>query len=69
MAERQFQVERRDLDDDRRVFGPATNFPFMDADKTIIQKDRRSRPERRVNNIIVEEISRITDTEFLKTGT
>ncbi len=50
-----YHPDRRVLDKDRRSFGPATKFPFVDAQEKIIQQDRRSRPERRINNIVVVE--------------
>lgn len=62
-------ADRRDVTKDRRSFGPATDFPFIDAKKKLIQKDRRSRPERRINNIVVVETSINLDDGFLKTGT
>lgn len=62
-------IDRRDIRKDRRSFGPATNFPFIDAKKKLIQQDRRSRPERRINNIEVVETSIKFDDGYLKTGT
>lgn len=57
-----YQSDRRILDKDRRSFGPATIFPFINSQKKIIQQDRRSRPERRINNIVVVESSIKFDT-------
>ena len=59
-------TDRRELAKDRRSFGPATNFPFIDSiwRKKIIQQDRRSRPERRINNIVVTETSITFDDGF-----
>ena len=60
-----YQADRRDIERDRRSFGPPTNFPVIDSAKNIIQKDRRSRPERRINNIVVTETNIKLDVEFL----
>lgn len=52
-----YESNRRDAERDRRTFGLPTEFPFVDSEKKIIQQDRRSRPERRINNIVVKETS------------
>ncbi|MFK7814906.1 MAG: hypothetical protein AB8B92_01080 [Gammaproteobacteria bacterium] len=60
-----YHSNRRILDIDRRSFGPATIFPYINSQKKIIQQDRRSRPERRINNIVVVESSIKFDMETL----
>ncbi len=47
--------ERRDVRMDRRKFGPPSTFPLIDSENKHVPQDRRSRPERRLNNIIVRE--------------
>lgn len=59
-----YESNRRDAERDRRTFGPPTEFPFVDSEKKIIQQDRRSRPERRINNIVVKETSFIVASNF-----
>lgn len=59
-----YKADRRDVARDRRTFGPPTNFPVIDSAKNIIQQDRRSRPERRINNIVVTETTISLDTTF-----
>jgi|GEM_PF-2788096 len=50
-----YQADRRGVRYDRRNFGPPSEFPLVDSDKKMIQQDRRSRPERRLSNIVVTE--------------
>ena len=39
---------------DRRSFGPATQFPFLDSNDKLVVNDRRSKPDRRIANIQVK---------------
>ena len=41
--------------EDRRYFGPPTQFPFRDCDDILVKKDRRYRPDRRIANIQVKK--------------
>jgi len=47
--------DRRDEANDRRTFRPASKFPLIDSENKHVLQDRRSRPERRLNNIVVRE--------------
>ena len=48
------KVNRRETVD-RRSFEPAPPFPIVDSFGTIVKKDRRSMPDRRIANIQVTE--------------
>ena len=48
-------LNRRGEREDRRSFGPPTNFPFIDSEGKIIKNDRRTAPDRRISNIQVKE--------------
>ncbi len=39
--------------EDRRSFGPAIQFPFVDSADKKVEKDRRFMPDRRIANIQV----------------
>lgn len=43
----------REKKEDRRSFGPSTQFPFVDSIDKVIKKDRRFMPDRRIANIHV----------------
>lgn len=58
------QEERRDKDD-RRSLHRSVSFPFKTKDGLVILKDRRKVPDRRVNNISVED-TEIDEEEFIK---
>ena len=51
----QRQSERRGEKEDRRSFGPPTQFPFIDSKGKLVKVDRRSMPDRRLSNIKVKE--------------
>ena len=60
----------QDLDErrakrDRREFVSALNDSTKELGEIVIQKDRRKMPERRLNNISVEE-TEIVEEEFLE---
>lgn len=40
---------------DRRGMAPPPLFPFFDSEDTLVRQDRRHTPDRRVNNIVVED--------------
>ena len=46
---------RRGKKNDRREFGPPTQFPFIDSSGKLVKLDRRSMPDRRIANIQVRE--------------
>lgn len=56
--------ERR-LRDDRRSLHRAVSFPYKTKEGLVILKDRRKAPDRRVNNISVED-AEIDEEEFIK---
>ena len=47
--------ERRGKKEDRRSFGPPTQFPFIDSNGKLVKVDRRTMPDRRLANIQVKE--------------
>ena len=56
--------ERRSTED-RRNINQSVNFPYRSKDGIVIIKDRRKTPDRRLNNINVED-AEIGEEEFLK---
>lgn len=60
--------ERRSVEDRRKsVASPL--FPFFDSEDTLVRQDRRQIPERRVNNIIIEESDNgVLDVELSEIG-
>ena len=50
-----YEANRRISTEDRREFGPAANFPLVDSDGKTVKQDRRTRPDRRINSIVVQE--------------
>ena len=60
-------LNRRDLKEDRREFGAATKFPFIDSSGKLVKVDRRSVPDRRIANISVTEHLLNFDTTIFKT--
>ena len=56
--------ERRDRDD-RRSLHRSVSFPYKTKQGLVILKDRRKAPDRRVNNITVED-AEIDEEEFIK---
>ena len=58
------QQERRKKED-RRSLHRAVSFPFKTKEGLVILKDRRKTPDRRVNNISVED-TEIDEEEFIK---
>ena len=58
------QEDRRSRED-RRKINRAIKFPLRTLEGLVVLKDRRKTPDRRVNNISVEE-SDIDEDEFLK---
>ena len=57
--------EDRRTENDRRDFKSSLENSIDDTDGLIINKDRRKMPERRLNNIQVEE-TEIVEDEFLE---
>lgn len=57
--------ERRERDD-RRSLHRAVSFPYKTKQGLVILKDRRKAPDRRLNNISVED-AEIDEEEFIKT--
>ena len=49
----EFINERRKLED-RRVASDSPPFPFFDSDQTLVREDRRRIPDRRINNIEIQ---------------
>jgi hypothetical protein len=58
------QEDRRERDD-RRSHHRAVDFPYKTKQGLVILKDRRKAPDRRVNNISVED-TEIDEEEFIK---
>lgn len=58
-------LEERRAKHDRREFTSALNDATKELGELVIQKDRRKMPERRLNNISVEE-TEIVEEEFLE---
>lgn len=56
--------ERREKED-RRSLHRAVSFPYKTKEGLVILKDRRKAPDRRVNNISVED-AEIDEEEFIK---
>ncbi len=57
------QAERRDKND-RRDFKSSLSNSSNDTDELVINRDRRKMPERRLNNIQVEETEIVEDEFF-----
>ncbi len=58
------QQERRKRED-RRSLHRAVSFPYKTKEGLVILKDRRKAPDRRLNNIAVED-TEIDEEEFIK---
>ncbi len=56
--------DRRDRED-RRSLHRAVSFPYKTKEGLVILKDRRKAPDRRINNISVED-TEIDEEEFIK---
>lgn len=63
-SEDQSEDERRSQED-RRSLHRAVSFPYKTKEGLVILKDRRKAPDRRVNNISVED-AEIDEEEFIK---
>lgn len=59
------ELDERRAEDDRRDFKSALSDPNNLLCETVINRDRRKMPERRLNNISVEE-TEIVEEEFLE---
>lgn len=57
--------EERRTKEDRRSLHRAVSFPYKTKEGLVILKDRRKTPDRRVNNISVED-TEIDEEEFIK---
>ena len=57
--------ENRRKSEDRRSLRAAASFPYKTKKGLVILKDRRKAPDRRVNNISVED-TEIDEEEFIK---
>jgi hypothetical protein len=55
--------DKRIRPDDRRNSLETPEFPFHDSHGELIEHDRRRVPDRRINNIEVEEIEQDNDAE------
>lgn len=58
-------LDERRTRNDRRDFNSALSDSSKELDELVIKKDRRKMPERRINNISVEE-TEIVEEEFLE---
>ncbi len=58
------EQERRSKED-RRSLHRAVSFPYKTKEGLVILKDRRKTPDRRVNNITVED-TEIDEEEFIR---
>ncbi len=58
----EFIKERRTIED-RRVSEDAPPFPFFDNEQTLVRENRRKIPERRTNNIEIEEGIEVSEKE------
>jgi len=56
-------TDKRIRPDDRRNSLETPEFPLQDSHGELIKQDRRKMPDRRLNNIEVEEIEQDDDTE------
>ena len=63
-TEEQPEDDRRSRED-RRSLHRAVSFPYKTKEGLVILKDRRKAPDRRVNNISVED-AEIDEEEFIK---
>ena len=59
------QEEDRRSSDDRRSLHRSVSFPYKTKEGLVILKDRRKIPDRRINNISVED-TEIDEEEFIK---
>ncbi len=57
--------DNRRSDSDRRNLTKSVSFPYKTKEGLVILKDRRKTPDRRINNISVEE-NEIDEKEFLE---
>lgn len=57
--------ENRRSTDDRRSLHRSVSFPYKTKEGLVILKDRRKTPDRRINNISVED-TEIDEEEFIK---
>lgn len=61
--------QERRSEEDRRKMIATPLFPFFDSEDTLVRQDRRHIPERRVNNIHIEEPqSNVLDIELSDIG-
>ncbi len=51
---------------DRRSFEPPSKFPVITSNGIVIQRDRRRLPDRRIANIMVEEVNCYFDDKVFK---
>ncbi len=59
------EQESRRAKDDRRSLHRAVSFPYKMKEGLVILRDRRMMPDRRLNNIEVED-TEIDEEEFIK---
>lgn len=59
------EQEERRKSNDRRALHRSVDFPYKTKEGLVILKDRRKAPDRRVNNIAVED-TEIDEEEFIK---
>ncbi len=59
------QNTNRRIKEDRRSLHSSVGFPFKTKEGLVILKDRRKIPDRRINNISVED-AEIDEEEFIK---
>ena len=57
--------QERRARDDRRSLHRSVSFPFKTKEGLVVLKDRRKTPDRRINNISVED-AEIDEEEFIK---
>ena len=60
-----YKADRREKTD-RRSFGLSPKFPFIKTDGIVVNRDQRSRPDRRIANIQVKEHHVYFDDEQFK---
>ena len=49
---------------DRRGMAPPPLFPFFDSEDTLVRQDRRHMPDRRINNIYIEDPNQNVDEDL-----
>jgi hypothetical protein len=65
LSDQDKERENRRERNDRRSFNRTVDFPYKIKQGLVILKDRRKAPDRRVNNISVED-TEIDEEEFIK---